>query len=279
MFGRRQIETKTPDQVRSMRTAGLVVARTLHTVHDSVRAGLTTDDLDALAERSIVSLGGIPSFPMVPGYRHTLCVSVNDQIVHGIPGDRELRDGDLVSIDCGAVVDGWHGDAAITLVVGGDERARPEDLALSEVTKASLWAGIAALRDGRPLGDVGAAVEDHVDAEAERRGLTFGIVEGYEGHGIGREMHMSPGVPNYRVRERTPTVRRGVTVAIEPMVTLGSPETRELDDDWTVVTEDGSHAAHWEHTVAVTDGGVWVLTALDGGEADLAAIGAAYAPL
>lgn len=281
MFGRK-IEVKSADQLRRMRAAGLVVARTLDVLADATRAGLTTGRLDDLAATTIKNHGGTPSFPLVPGYRHTLCVSVNEQVVHGIPGDRVLCDGDLVSIDCGAIVEGWHGDAAITLVVGGRELGRPEDLALSDATRASLWAGIAAFRAGNPIRDIGGAVEDTI-AEHGRNAAggpyEFGIVEGYEGHGIGREMHMAPPVPNYRTRDKGPTVRVGATVAIEPMITLGSPDTRELADHWTVVTVDGCRAAHWEHTVAVTADGLWVLTALDGGEADLVAIGAPYGPL
>jgi methionyl aminopeptidase len=182
-----------------------------------------------------------------------------------------------VSIDCGAIVDGWHGDAAISLIVGGREAGSARDLALMDATAASMWAGIAALAVGSPLYDVGAAVQDCIVEAAGADGLTYGIVEDYVGHGIGTEMHQDPQVPNYRVRDRGPIVRSGVTVAIEPMVTLGSAETDVLDDEWTVVTHDGSRAAHWENSVAVTDAGIWVLTALDGGQERLEALGAAYA--
>jgi methionyl aminopeptidase len=190
-----------------------------------------------------------------------------------------VRDGDLVSIDCGAIVDGWHGDAAISLIVGGRLAASARDLALIDATEASMWAGIAALAVGSALYDVGAAVEDCITEAARADGATYGIVEDYVGHGIGTEMHQDPQVPNYRVRDRGPTVRSGVTVAIEPMITLGSAETDVLDDEWTVVTQDGSRAAHWEQSVAVTDAGIWVLTALDGGQKWLGALGAQYAPL
>jgi methionyl aminopeptidase len=190
-----------------------------------------------------------------------------------------LAEGDLISIDCGAIVDGWHGDAAISVIVGGRDAGRPEDLALIDATEDSMWAGIAALSVGESLYAVGAGVEDSIVASGDRDGHDYGIVEEYVGHGIGTEMHMDPQVPNYRVRDRGPTVRSGVTVAIEPMVTLGSAETRLLQDDWTVVTTDQSRAAHWENTVAVTDDGLWVLTALDGGKERLEAAGAAYAPL
>jgi len=240
---------------------------------------MTTGDLDRTAEDFIRSKGATPSFLGYHGFTGSLCVSVNEEVVHGIPGSRILRDGDLVSIDCGAIVDGWHGDAAISLIVGGREAAAANDIALMDATQASMWAGIAALAVGSPLYDVGAAVEDCIVDAARVDGVTYGIVEDYVGHGIGTEMHQDPQVPNYRVRDRGPVVRSGVTVAIEPMVTLGSAETDVLDDDWTVVTQDGSRAAHWEHTVAVTDAGIWVLTASDGGRERLEALGAAYAPL
>lgn len=265
-----------------MRRAGLVVADTLTLLEHECRAGVTTLALDALAEDSIRSAGAVPSFLEVPGYRHTLCVSVNDEVVHGIPGERVLQTGDLVSIDCGAVMSGWHGDAAITLVVGGRDAASEKDLALIDATEDSLWAGIAAFRVGSRIGDIGAAVEDSIAASSRHGppGATrLGIVREYEGHGIGREMHMSPGVPNHRTRDPGPRVLAGATVAIEPMVTLGSPLTDELDDDWTVVTVDGSRAAHWEHTVAVTNAGPWVLTSHDGGADRLGRLGIQVAPL
>ena len=275
MFGRSRLDTKTPDQVRLMRRAGVVVGETLALLRDQVRAGMTTGDLDAIAEEHIRGQGATPSFLGYHGFPGSLCVSVNDEVVHGIPGSRRLTDGDLVSIDCGAVLDGWHGDAAISLVVGGPVAASEEDLALIDATEAAMWAGIAALAVGRPLYDVGAAVEDCIQARA----AGYGIVEDYVGHGIGTQMHQDPQVPNYRVRDRGPTVKSGLAVAVEPMVTAGSAATRVLADDWTVVTVDGSRASHWENSVAVTDAGLWVLTALDGGEQRLGALGAPYAPL
>jgi methionyl aminopeptidase len=279
MFGRSRIETKTPDQIERMRRAGLVVGQTLQLMAQTVRPGMTTKALDELAEEHIRGCGAVPSFLGYHGFTGSLCTSVNDEVVHGIPGSRVLEEGDLLSIDCGAIVDGWHGDAAISLVVGGRDAGRPEDLALIDATEDAMWAGIAALAVGRPLYAVGAAVEDSLTAASDRHSREYGIVEEYVGHGIGTEMHQDPQVPNYRVREKGPTVRSGVTVAIEPMVTLGAAETRVLGDDWTVVTTDGSRAAHWENSVAVTDEGIWVLTALDGGRARLEAAGAAYAPL
>ncbi len=279
MFGRSRIETKTPDQILRMRKAGLVVGQTLQLMAQTVRPGVSTKRLDELAEEHIRGCGATPSFLGYHGFTGTLCTSVNDEVVHGIPGSRVLQEGDLLSIDCGAIVDGWHGDAAVSLIVGGREAGRPEDLALIDATEDSMWAGIAALTVGESLYAVGAGVEDSITAAGEQAGRDYGIVEDYVGHGIGTSMHMDPQVPNYRVRDKGPTVRSGATLAIEPMVTLGSPETRVLGDDWTVVTTDGSRAAHWENTVAVTDDGLWVLTALDGGQARLEAAGAAYAPL
>lgn len=279
MFGRRGIDVKTPDQIRKMRVAGVVVGQTLELIRGRAKAGMTTGALDRTAEEYIRSKGATPSFLGYHGFTGSLCVSVNEEVVHGIPGPRTLRDGDLVSVDCGAIVDGWHGDAAISLVVGGREAGSARDLALMDATEASLWAGIAALAVGSPLFDVGAAVEDSIVDAARADGATYGIIEDYVGHGIGTQMHQEPQVPNYRVRDRGPILRSGVTVAIEPMVTLGSAQTDVLDDEWTVVTQDGSRAAHWEQSVAVTDGGIWVLTALDGGQERLGALGATYAPL
>jgi methionyl aminopeptidase len=279
MFGRSRVETKTPDQILRMRRAGLVVGQTLQLMAQTVRPGMTTRQLDELAEEHIRGCGATPSFLGYHGFTGTLCTSVNDEVVHGIPGSRVLQEGDLVSIDCGAIVDGWHGDAALSLVVGGREAGRPEDLELIDATEDSMWAGIAALAVGESLYAVGAAVEDSLVEAGERSGREYGIVEDYVGHGIGTAMHMDPQVPNYRVREKGPTVRSGLTVAIEPMVTLGSAETHVLEDDWTVVTTDGSRAAHWENSVAVTDDGIWVLTALDGGKERLEAAGVPFAPL
>ncbi len=276
---RRHTPARTDEQLQLMRAAGLLVGRTLQVVSQAARPGVTTIALDRLAETHIRDHGGRPSFAEVPGYRHTLCTSVNDEVVHGIPGERVLHEGDLLSIDCGAIVAEWHGDAAVTVIVGGDDAGRPEDLALSQVTEDALYAGISALRVAEPLHDVGAAIEDSIEAAEARHGRSYGIVEGYVGHTIGRQMHLDPQIPNYRIRERGPVVRSGYTGAIEPMVTLGTDVTRVLDDEWTVVTADGTRAAHWEHTVAVRDEGLWVLTAVDGGAARLADLGLPYAPV
>jgi len=215
----------------------------------------------------------------VPGYRHTLCTSVNDEIVHGMPGSRVLKEGDVLSIDCGAQVGLWNGDAAISVVVGGREAGSAQDLALIDDTETSLWAGIAALRVGQSLYAVGAAVEDSLTASGEERGWEYGIVEDYVGHGIGTSMHMDPNVPNYRVSGKGPKVVEGTTICIEPMVTLGEQDNHVLDDQWTVATNDRSRAAHWEHSIAATSAGLCVLTAIDGGAQRLAAMGAPFAAI
>ena len=259
---RRAIQIKTPEQIALMREAGLVVARTLQTVVAQVRPGVNTAELDTLAEREIRAAGATPSFLGYHGYPATICTSVNSEIVHGIPSpNRVLKDGDIISIDCGAIVSGWHGDAALTVGVGtiSGEHAR-----LLQVCEAALWDGLAQARAGGRLTDISHAVEASI-----RKAGRYGIVEEYTGHGIGTAMHMDPAVPNYGRPGRGPRLETGTTLAIEPMVTLGGPETVLLDDGWTVVTADGSWAAHFEHTVAITADGPWVLTAEDGGESRL----------
>lgn len=279
LFGRERVRARTPEQLRAMRIAGLLVGRTLAALREQVRPGVTTGELDAVAEDVIRSGGGVPNFQLVPGYRHSICTSVGAEIVHGIPDGRVLAAGDLLSIDCGAEVEGWNGDAAMTVVVGGDDAGDPAAVRLSEVTRRSLWAGIAALRRDGDLNDIGGGVEDSIRADARADGVDYGIVEDYTGHGIGEHMHLPPNVPNYRVRGRVPLTPVGATLAIEPMVTLGDQANHVLEDDWTVVTDNGLPAAHWEHSVALTESGIWVLTALDGGEQELTARGAAFGPL
>ena len=279
LFNRDRCEGKNPEQLAGMRTAGLLVGRTLEVVAAAVRPGMTTLDLDTLAETHIRDHGGIPNFQLVPGYRHTLCTSVNDEIVHGMPGSRVLKEGDVLSIDCGAQVGLWNGDAAISVIVGGREAGSAQDLALIDDTETSLWAGIAALRVGQSLYAVGAAVEDSLTASGEERGWEYGIVEDYVGHGIGTSMHMDPNVPNYRVSGKGPKVVEGTTICIEPMVTLGEQDNHVLDDQWTVATNDRSRAAHWEHSIAATSAGLCVLTAIDGGAQRLAAMGAPFAAI
>lgn len=266
---------KTPDELRAMVRPGLLTAQALDAVRAAVRPGATTGELDAIAERTIRDGGGVPNFQLVPGYRHTLCVSVNDEIVHGIPGDRVLQAGDIVSVDAGAEVDGWNGDSAFTVVVpGGDAATSAARQALCDTTERSLWHGIAALAHAKALHEVGAAVEDAIDETGE-----WGIVEDFTGHGIGRSMHEEPPVFNYRVRGAGPAVQPGLAVAIEPMVTAGTIDSSTDADGWTVRTLDGSDAAHWEHSVAVHADGIWVLTAADGGAAGLASLGVTPVPV
>ena len=264
----RGIEVKTPAQLDSMRRAGLVVGETLQMLRALARPGLTTADLDAAAEDHIRSAGATPSFLGYQGFQGSVCVSVNDQVVHGVPGPRVLAEGDVVSIDCGAILDGWHGDAALTVALGDV----PADVAgLMHDTEQAMWAGIAAARLGGRVSDVSAAVEGHL-----REAGDYGILEDYTGHGIGSAMHQAPDVPNVVRRGRSPRLVEGMALAVEPMVTLGTHLTDVLDDDWTVVTTDGSWAAHFEHTFTVTPSGTWVLTALDGGETELRARGVPY---
>jgi methionyl aminopeptidase len=258
-----RIQLKSPDQIALMRAAGLVVARALAEMRAAVAPGVSTADLDAVARDVLRAEGATPSFLGYHGYPAVICASVNDRVVHGIPSAGEkLAEGDLISIDFGAIVDGWHGDSAISVPVGA---VAPEVAALSDTCEASMWDGLAAARVGGRLTDISHAVETSI-----RRAGKYGIVAGYGGHGIGSEMHMAPHILNYGRPGKGPQLAPGMALAIEPMVTLGSRATRELDDGWTVATIDGSWAAHWEHTVAILDDGPWVLTAEDGGRAELA---------
>ena len=272
-FRDRGVQIKTPEQIALMRVAGLLVGQTLELLRDAVRPGVTTAELDALAEDNIRSHGGIPSFKgySVPPFPATICASVNDEVVHGIPSARALAEGDVISIDCGAIVEGWHGDAAITVPVG---QVRAEVTDLLRVTEESLWAGMAAARLGGRVTDISHAVESCV--RARPGGSSYGILEDYTGHGIGTEMHQPPNVPNYGRPGRGPKIERGLALAVEPMVTLGSADTDLAEDEWTVVTSDGSWAAHFEHTFTLTPDGAWVLTAIDGGRARLAELGVPY---
>lgn len=260
MFKRRRltIQMKTAEQVELMRAAGLLVGRTLELLREAVKPGMSTLDLDVLAERHIRDNGGIPSFKGYHGFTGTICASVNEEIVHGIPrADKILREGDVLSIDCGAIVEGWHGDAAITVPVG---EITDEERRLLEVAEESLWRGLAAGRAGARLTDISHAIESHIRSQGP-----YGIVEGYGGHGIGTEMHMDPLIPNHGAPGHGPVLEPGMCFAVEPMVNLGTKETAELDDGWTVVTTDGRSSAHFEHTFAVTADGPRVLTALDEG--------------
>ncbi|RKN13390.1 type I methionyl aminopeptidase [Micromonospora musae] len=261
------IQLKTPEQIVKMRAAGLVVAEALRRMREAVAPGVSTADLDAIAESTIRDAGAVPSFKGYHGFPASICSSVNEQVVHAIPASGQLlRDGDLISIDCGAVLDGWHGDSAITVGVGDVD---PALLKMAAVAEDAMWAGIAAAARGAANGrgrltDISAAVE-----KAVRRGGRYGIVDGYGGHGIGTEMHQDPHVLNHGRPGKGPRLVAGMALAIEPMITMGSPRTAELSDGWTVVTRDGSMAAHVEHTMALLPDGVWVLTAEDGGRARL----------
>lgn len=268
----RGVEIKSPEQIRRMRRAGLVVAEALAAMGQAVRPGVSTAELDVIGRGVLADNKATSSFLNYgadwghPPYPATACISVNDQVVHGIPDERTLGEGDIVSIDFGAIVDGWHGDAARTFRVGDVA----EDVAeLVEVTRQAMWAGIAATARATRVGDISHAIQQQAGQSARR----LGIVREYTGHGIGSTMHQSPDVPNHGRPRRGPRLSKGVCLAIEPIFTLGSPTVATLDDEWTVVTRDGSWAAHWENTVAITEDGIWVLTELDGGRAELAARG------
>jgi methionyl aminopeptidase len=267
---------KSPAQLRLMVAPGLATAASLDAVQNVVAAGVSTLELDTIAEQAIVAAGGTSNFKLEQGYHHTICSSVNDEVVHGIPGGRILQPGDIVSIDSGAIVQGWNGDAARSFVL--PDPARPDVVSerqkLSDVTEQSLWRGIARLASASHLNEVGEDVEDYILSQGE-----YGILTDYIGHGIGRRMHEEPPVFNYRVRAKGPEVKPGLVVAIEPMVVLGGPDTYVKDDGWTVATEDGKAAAHWEHSVAVHKDGIWVLTAQDGGAAGLAPFGVTPTPI
>ena len=288
MFGREKIQIKTPAQIRNMRKAGLVVAD----IHDALKAaiapGVTTAQLDEVSALAIEKGKAKSNFLGYYGYPATVCTSVNEEIVHGIPGERVLQDGDLLSCDCGAYVEAdgvqWHGDAAFTAVVGN--YASETDKYLDRTTERALWAAIAALAEAGASGWkdarinlIGDAVESVVFDAAQETGHELGIVEEYVGHGIGTKMHMAPDVLNYSVSSKGVKLQPGMVLAIEPMITAGRASNETLDDEWTVVTRDGSRAAHWEHTVALTPKGVWVLTARDGGVSGLEPFGFAPTPL
>jgi methionyl aminopeptidase len=265
----RMIQIKTAHEIELMRASGLITAGAIAAVKAAVAPGVSTGELDGVAEDYIRSHGAVPNFLGYHGFTGTICASINDEIVHGIPSpERRLAAGDNISIDCGAILQGWHSDSAVTVTVG---EPSAEDAALLDVTERSMWAGLARAIAGGRLTDISAAVEQTIAAESHG----YGIVDHYGGHGIGTEMHQDPHVLNYGRPGRGPKLVPGLCLAIEPMVTIGDATTAELDDGWTVVTKDGSRAAHFEHTVAITPEGPWVLTAEDGGVAGLAPFGVA----
>ncbi|MEV6106271.1 type I methionyl aminopeptidase [Streptomyces sp. NPDC051940] len=276
------VEIKTPEQIAKMRAAGLVVAAMHEACAEAAQPGVSTKELDEIAAKVLADHGAKPNFLGYGGFPGNICTSVNDVVVHGIP-DREtvLRNGDMISIDAGAIVDGWHGDAAITVFVGSGHA--PELLELSRVTEESMWAGIAAVRKGARLVEVSKAIEGYIRRQPRPASGRYGIVEDYGGHGIGSEMHMDPHLLNYvdprrRLGRNNPKLVPGFCIAIEPMVSLGTPKTHVLEDEWTVKTDDGSWSSHWEHSVALTEQGPLVLTAPDGGKAKLAELGVETAP-
>ena len=278
MFQRERVEIKTAEQIRLMRRAGLVTAEGLRAMGAAVRPGVTTAELDRIGRRVLAEHGARSNFLDYgadwgyPPYPGVACISVNEVVVHGIPGGRVLEEGDIVSIDFGAIVDGWHGDAARTFPVGEVDGA---SCALSETTRRSMWDGIARIRVGARVGDVSHGVE----ASLRSHERPYGILREYTGHGIGTAMHQPPDVPNYGRPGKGPRIVAGMCLCVEPMATLGGEDVAELDDGWTVVTCDSSRAAHWENTVAVLPDGLWVLTEPDGGRAELEARGVPFASL
>jgi len=242
---------KTDNEIAVMRQAGRVTAEVLRILANSVRAGMETRELDVIAEKECHQRGALPSFKGYHGFPASVCVSVNDEIVHGIPGKRVIREGDIVKIDFGVIFDGFQGDVAVTVGVG---RTSPAAQRLIEATEGALWAGIKAARTGSHLGDISAAIQDH----AEARGFT--VVREYTGHAIGRDMHEDPLVPNFGIPGTGILLKKGMTLALEPMLNIGDWRTRRADDDWTVLTIDGSLSAHFEHTIAITNGEAEVLT-------------------
>lgn len=248
------IVLKSEREIAKMRRAGLVVAAVHQRLRDTIAPGVTTGELDSVAARVIADAGGVASFLGYRGYPASICVSVNDEVLHGIPGDRALGDADVVSVDVGVHLDGFHADAAFTQGVG---KITALAARLIETTEVAFWRGVEVLRPGARLGDVAAVIQ----ASVEEAG--FGVIRGFAGHGVGRSLHEDPSVPNWGRAGTGSLVRSGMTLAIEPMTATGSPEVRTLDDGWTVVTEDGGLAAHYEHTVAVLDDRRIVLTAAE----------------
>src|SRR5487761_1912433 len=234
------IQIKTLEELKVMRRAGLLVAQTIELLRASVKVGMRTDALDTIAAANIKRGGGTSNFNGYNGFRGTICVSINDEIVHGMPGERVIEDGDIVSIDAGAIIDGWHGDSAISVGVG---KVDPADHKLMDVCEESMWRGIAAGSSGARLSNIGHAIEEYVQSQGK-----YGILQEYGGHGIGTEMHMEPHILNFGKKGFGPEITPGMALAIEPMITRGTHKTRVLKDDWTVVSTDKSHGAHFEHT-------------------------------
>ena len=276
-MARERITLKSNADIVLMREAGLITAAALKAVRDAIAPGISTLELDAIAESTIISMGAKSNFKLVAGYKHTICSSVNDEVVHGIPSkDKILAPGDIISVDCGAITPaGWNGDAAFSMVVpGGDPELMAQRQLISDACEGSLWAGIAAFAGAKRLNEVGRAVEKSIKAAGR-----YGILQDYIGHGVGRSMHEDPAVFNYQTRDLGPVIEPGLVIAIEPMITAGGQAVKILADEWTVSSKDGSDSSHWEHTVARHRGGIWVLTAEDGGVAGLAKYGITPVPL
>lgn len=252
----RPVVIKSPSEIAVMREAGRINARALQAVHDIIRPGVTTAEMDALAEDVIRQHGGTPAFKNYPGpypFPATLCVSINEELVHGMPGKRQLRDGDIVSVDCGTVFNGFVADSAFSAGAG---ELTPDAKQLLEVTEQALYIGIEQMRSGNRVGDVSAAIQEHVESHG------YHVPREYTGHGVGRNMHEGPLVPNFGVKGRGMVLRPGITVALEPMVLMGTHRTRVLQDQWTVISADRSLTAHFEHSIAVTEGDPVLLTVL-----------------
>lgn len=278
VFSRGRVELKTTEQLKSMDAAGSVLCGALDAAVAAAAPGKTTGELDAVFAEYASARGASFNFLGYHGFPGHICASVNEEVVHGIPGDRTLEAGDVLKIDGGCIIDGWHSDSARTVILGSSEEgtADPEDERLSEITRAAMWRGIAAFAEAKHIGEIGEAIEAHVRSQPGKR---LGILEDYVGHGIGSAMHMAPDVFNYSTGMKGAKVRPGMALAIEPMLTRGGIETGVLADDWTVVTADGSRASQWEHSVARHEGGIWVLTAHDGGASELEPLGVTPVPI
>lgn len=239
------IVLKTREEIEYIRNSSLLVGKTLAEVARNIRPGITTLEMDSIAEKFIRDHGAVPSFKGYSGYQHTLCISINEEIVHGIPGSRVVNEGDVVSVDCGVFMNGYHGDSAYTFPVGV---VSEEILQLLRVTKTSLYKGIAKAKSGNRIGDISAAVQDFAEANG------YGVVRELVGHGIGQKLHEKPEVANYGKKGHGPLLKPGMTIAIEPMINLGTRQIRQMKDGWTIITADRKPAAHFEHTIAITDG-------------------------
>ncbi|MDA2962326.1 MAG: type I methionyl aminopeptidase [Actinomycetota bacterium] len=260
------IELKTLDELKVMRRAGLIVAQMHQAIREVIKPGMRTDALDVVAAAVIKRAGATSNFLNYHGFPAVICVSINDEIVHGIPGSRIINGGDVVSIDCGAIIEGWHGDAAFSIGVG---TVSPEDQKLMAVCEESMWRGIAAGKNGARLSDIGFAIEQYTNSQG-----SYGILRDYGGHGIGSQMHQEPHILNFGKAGQGPVITPGFVLAIEPMITRGSARTKLLGDDWTVVSVDGTRGAHFEHSYCIApDARPFVLTAPDGGKAELGRLG------